>query len=84
MKTEDGRVLHRDLLKTRESYIPRETSDFYDHDKNTSSSKKPPQAQAAGNVASLSQAANSEAIRPCYTISGSEVCPPKRFQDYTK
>ena len=91
VKTEDGRVLRRnrrDLLKTRESYVPRETSDFYDHDESTSSSKVSAPTQAASSETPPSQAANSEIqdgpIRPYYTRSGREVRPPRRFQDYTK
>ena len=73
VKTEDGRILRRnrrDLLKTRESYVPRETSDFYDHDESTSSSRVPPPAQAASSETSPSQAANSETQDgPYYTRS---------------
>ena len=91
MKTEDGRVLRRnrrDLLKTRESYVRRKTSGFYDHDDSTSSSKVSPLTQAASNEAPPSQAVNSETqdgpIRSYYIRSGREVRPPKRFQDFTK
>ena len=85
MKTKDGRVLRknrRDLLKTRESYAPRETSNFYDQDGSTFSSKVFPPTKAASIETSPSQAANSEtqdgAIRPYYIRSSS-----KRFQDNT-
>ena len=91
VKTKDGRVLHRnqrDLLKVRESYVPRETNDICDHDESTSSSKVSPPTQAASNETPPLQAANSETqdgpIRPYYTRSGREVRPPKRFQDHTK
>ena len=75
VKTEDGRVLRRnqrDLLKTKESYVPGETIDFYDHDESTS-----PPTQAASSEIPPSQVATSEIqdgpIRPYYTRSGREV-----------
>ena len=86
--TEDGRVLlrnRRDLPKTRELFpVPRATSDFHDHDENTSSSKVSPPTLASNNVAPPSQAANSEiqdgAVRQYHKRSGREARPPK---DYT-
>ena len=76
------------FTENEEPYVPRETSDFYDNDESTSSSRVSPPTQAASNKAPPSQAANSETqdepIRPYYTRSGLEVRPPKQFQDFTK